>query len=413
MNLFSKKSHLLCVTAFLTTSLFILSCQKDNNFMAQGSETVAPNATLSFNFFLNDAPNLPSTPFEYANINLPDHLATVQVKRLDNTPDNNRITNDIATLGRVLFYDKNLSVNNTTSCASCHKQSAAFSDPAVFSTGFDGVKTERNSMSLVNAGFYPNGRFLWDERAQSAENQASMPIVHAVEMGMPSIDALVDKLQKVPYYPNLYAKAFGTPTIDSARTVDAIAQFERSIISFRTKYDEGRARFRDDQNIDDTDFPNFTAQENLGKQIFFGRGNCSRCHANETFSMINPKNIGLDVALKDNGIGAITGRRDEEGVFKVPSLKSVALSAPYMHDGRFSTLEEVVEHYNSGVRAHPNLSSELVQRRGRRNTTVVRLNLSQAEKQALVAFLETLTDTGITNDPKFSDPFLANSVVNK
>lgn len=403
-------SHLLCVTVLLTTSLFVLSCQKDNNFMTQGSETFAPTGVSSFNFSLEETPTLPSIAFEYANIDLPGHLTTPQVNRLDNTPENNRLTNNIATLGRVLFYDKKLSLNNTTSCASCHQQAAAFSDPAVFSTGFGGGRTERNSMSLVNAGFHPNGRFLWDERAASAEHQASMPIVHAVEMGMPSIDALIDKLQQVPYYPNLYEKAFGTPTIDSARTVAAIAQFERSIVSFRTKYDEGRARFRDDQNVDDVSFPNFTAEENLGKQIFFGRGNCSRCHANETFSMINPKNIGLDLFFEDNGIGAITGRRAEDGFFKVPSLKSVALSAPYMHDGRFRTLAEVVEHYNSGVRLHRNLSDELVQRRGRR-FTALRLNLSQAEKQALVAFLETLTDTGIANDPKFSDPFQANTAV--
>lgn len=373
----------------LAICLFLSNC--DDN----GNDTVIVNPLV-----------FPTSPYDYVNISLPDHLRTNVVNNEDNATGNNRITNDGANLGRFLFYDKKLSINNTIACASCHQQAFAFSDPEQFSTGFAGGKTGRNSMSLLDARYYRNGRFFWDERAATAETQASMPMVHPVEMGMADMSAVVDKLKTIAYYPELYQKAFGSTTIDSAHTVQAIAQFIRSIVSYRTKYDEGRAKFAVNQNIDDVDFSNFTAQENLGKQIFFGQGNCDRCHSNETFTMENAKNNGLDATSLDNGVGAITKTASQNALFKVPSLRGIAQSAPYMHDGRFKTLAEVVEHYNSGVKAHPNLSQEMRGGRGGGgNNNIRRLNLSSAEKQALVAFMETLTDTGIAKDSKFSNPF--------
>jgi cytochrome c peroxidase len=379
-------------TIVLTLSLFLGSCNKE------GVSAIG----------IGLIPLLPSIPFEYANIPLPAHLRTNQTNGEVNTPNNNPITNDGATLGRLLFYDKKLSANNTVSCASCHKQANAFSDPEQFSIGFAGGKTGRNSMSLLDARYYRNGKFFWDERAASAEMQASMPMVHPVEMGMADMKAVVAKLKTIVYYPELYQKAFGTATIDSTRTVQAIAQFVRSIVSYRTKYDEGRASFTTNQNIENINFPNFTAEENLGKQIFFGQGNCDRCHSNETFTMSGAKNNGLDIVSADNGVGDVTKIATQNALFKVPSLRGIAQSAPYMHDGRFKTLMEVVEHYNSGVKAHPNLSPEMRDGRGGGGgggNTPRRLNLSQAQKQALVAFMETLTDTGVASDPKFSDPF--------
>ena len=346
------------------------------------------------------APNLPATPFNYANLSLPAYLTTPNINGQNNTPNNNQITNNGATLGRVLFYDVNLSANNTKSCASCHQQAFSFSDPAQFSVGFNGGLTARNSMSLLNARFYPDGRFFWDERAASAEAQASRPIVHPVEMGM-TMPGLVIKLQGVGYYPQLFQNAFGTPGIDSARIVRALAQFVRSAVSFRTKYDTGRAAFPPNQNPGTVNFANFTAQENQGKALFFGAGRCNTCHGTETFTSAAPKNNGLDLVYTDNGVGAITGNPAQNGQFKSPSIRGIEKSGPYMHDGRFATLEQVVEHYSTGLKPHPNLSPELRNPNG----TPHLLNLTAAQKASLVAFLKTLTDTGIATDVKYSNPF--------
>jgi cytochrome c peroxidase len=374
------------VTFLLVLALFLSSCKKD-------SQNSVGNPVVSTGLF------------DFVNIPLPAHLRTNRVSDEDNTPSQNRVTDAGAMLGRYLFYDKNLSFNNKIACASCHQQAFAFSDPEQFSTGFAGGKTGRNSMSLIDSKYYKNGRFFWDERSATAEAQASRPMMNPVEMGMPNAQAVVDKLKTLPIYPDLYQKAFGSTVIDSTRTVQAIAQFVRSIVSFRTKYDEGRAAFSVNQDIEDVDFPNFSAQENLGKSIFFRQGQCDHCHANETFTMDEAKNNGLDLVSVDNGVGGVTKNTSQNGLFKVPSLRGIAQSAPYMHDGRFKTLAEVVEHYNNGVKAHPNLSEDMRNGGNNNNGQIRRMNLTQAEKNALVAFLETLSDTGIATDVKFSSPF--------
>jgi cytochrome c peroxidase len=211
----------------------------------------------------------------------------------------------------------------------------------------------------------------------------------------------VAKLRTLNYYSSLFQNAYGTPNIDSARVVRALAQFIRSMVSYRTKYDTGRAALAPNQNPATVNFANFTAEENQGKQLFFGPGNCGACHGTETFTAPGARNNGLDVVSADNGVGAITRNAAQNGLFKVPSLRGVEKSAPYMHDGRFATLEQVVEHYNSQVKPHANLAPQL---RGP-NGQPRRLNLTQAQKNALVAFMKTLTDTGIASDLKFSNPF--------
>jgi cytochrome c peroxidase len=385
---------------FIRTILALLvfgaavSCQKET-LSTEFSTPADPNMRLAAL-----TPTLPTTPFNYASVTLPAHLNTPQVRNQINTPNNNPVTDQGAALGRVLFYDKSLSFNNTTACASCHQQANSFSDPAKFSKGFVGGLTTRNSMSLLNAVYYPNGRFFWDERAASAEAQASRPIVHPVEMGM-TMPSVVAKLKTLAYYPGLFQNAYGSPTIDSARIVRSLAQFIRSMVSYRTKYDTGRTALTNNQNPGNTNFANFTAEENQGKQLFFNQGNCSTCHVSETFSAPGARNNGLDLVFTDNGVGANTGNPTQNGLFKVPSLRGIEKSAPYMHDGRFATLEQVVEHYNSQVKPHVNLSPQL---RGP-NGQPRRLNLTPAQKNALVAFMKTLTDTGIAADAKFSDPF--------
>ena len=344
-----------------------------------------------------DALRLP-TPLANYSPTLPPHYLAPPVRNQDNTSTNNLVTNAGATLGRVLFYDKRLSTNGTISCSSCHQQQAGFSDPRAFSVGFNGGLTGRNSMGLANARYYTRGHFFWDERAATLEDQVLQPIQNSVEMGM-TLSALVTRLAAEPFYTNLFANAFGTPAVDTNRISLALAQFVRSMVSTRTKYDAGVP----------VGFTNFTAQENLGRQIFLGQvGNatCAACHGTDAHTAPTINNNGLEFPYVDPGVGGITGRAQDQGLFKVPSLRNIELTTPYMHDGRFATLEEVVEFYNSGVVFNANLPPPLhAPPAPGQPPAARRLNLTTAQKAALVAFLKTLTDTGLATDARFSDPF--------
>jgi cytochrome c peroxidase len=346
-----------------------------------------------------DALALPGTPYNYANPILPAHLLTPQILAQDNTPAANPTTHAGATLGRVLFYDKRLSANQTISCASCHQAEHGFSDPRQFSVGFGGGLTGRNSMGLTNARYYLRENFFWDERAATLEDQVLMPIQDGVEMGM-SLDLLVQRIDAEPFYDELFTAAFGTAEVNSTRISQALAQFVRSILSGSSKYDTGVP----------LGFSNFTALENQGRQIFQGAiGGCATCHGSDNFVPGNNIfNNGLENPYVDKGVGEVTGLAADEGFFKVPSLRNIELTGPYMHDGRFATLEQVVEFYNSGVVDHPNLSPQLRLPPGPPGSPPPpprRLNLTLQQKAALVAFLKTLTDTSVTTHPKFSDPF--------
>lgn len=357
--------------------------------------------------------SLPVTPYNYARIDLPEHIESV-ADRFDNTPQNNPITDHGATLGRVLFYDRGLSVDGTTSCASCHQQKFAFTDDKRLSVGFNGRAVFRNSMSLVNLRYYPRGRFFWDERAESLEAQVLMPIENPVEMGH-RLDDLLLQLQNDPTYEPLFRSAFGDPQVTKHRISHAIAQFIRSIVSFRSRYDAGRSQV--DSVMDP--FPNFTVQENYGKEQFFGRAKCADCHlpdGNSThasrgenrsrqsafFHLAEPTVNGIDNHSPDvdGGVGEQTGRIADFGRFKASSLRNVELTAPYMHDGRFITLDQVIEHYNWSVRPHQNLDPLL------EDFAANGLALPEVEKVALATFLLTLTDHGLIKDPKYADPFV-------
>ena len=340
---------------------------------------------------------LPLTPANYANQPLPPTFLQQPIIGQDNTPANNPVTNNAATLGRSLFYDNRLSLNQTVSCSSCHQPAAGFSDPRPFSVGFNGGLTDRNSMGLTNARWYQRARFFWDERAATLEDQVLQPIQNSVEMGM-TLPALVTRLSAEPFYATLFTNAFGDPTVTSDRISKALAQFVRSIISTNSRYDQGRAA--------GVNFTNLTAQENEGRILFTTPtlANCAACHGTDNFIPgANINNNGLENPYIDKGRGAVTNRPQDEGLFKVPSLRNIELTGPYMHDGRFATLEAVVEFYNSGVVAHPNLSGPL--RDGPGSNQPRRLNLTAAQKAALVAFMKTLTDTSVTTDPRWQDPF--------
>ncbi|HSH05239.1 MAG TPA: cytochrome c peroxidase [Anaerolineae bacterium] len=337
------------------------------------------------------APDLPDMVYNYANLNLPPYFERRRIRDADNEPNNNRVTNEGATLGRVLFYDVRLSGNDTVACASCHIQEFSFADPARFSVGFEGGLTGRNSPNLVNARYYENGRFFWDERSATLEHQVLQPIQDGVEMGL-DLETLVAKLEATDYYPQLFAHAFGDETISSERISLALAQFVRSMVSYQSRYDEGLA----------TNFANFTPSERRGMEIFEGNGRCDNCHQTEIQIADRPRNIGLDGVTTDPGVGGVTGEAEDEGRFKVPSLRNVELTAPYMHDGRLMSLEEVVGFYNAGVQPHPNLDPILQRQDG----SPRRLNLSAQEQADLVAFLKTFTDESFVTDPKFSNPFV-------
>ena len=335
---------------------------------------------------------LPDVPDRYADIDLPAHFKNPTVRQFDNTPAGNPVTDPGATLGRVLFYDTRLSANNAISCGSCHVQKNAFVDPNRFSKGFEGKQTDRHAMSLVNLRYHVRGRFFWDERAGSLEEAVLVPMESKIEMGH-DLTKLVEILAKDGKYPELFKKAFGDDKVTRERIGMALAQFLRAMVSYQSKYDEGLAQVTSGRD----DFPNFTVQENRGKALFVR--NCASCHLpgqDAHFGMITPSNNGLDQDHKtsDGGVGDVTLNPRQLGLFKSPSLRNVERTAPYMHDGRFSTLEQVIDHYSKEVKPHPNLDPRMR-----------KLNFTDSEKAALVAFLKTLTDQKFLSDPKFSDPF--------
>ncbi len=384
---YPKCARVITAIAIACTT-FIVACKKNVD--------VTSNSAAWVNVL-----NLPEQPYNYSNITLPAYLSTPNIAGQINTPANNPVTDWGSTLGRVIFYDKQVSLNKAISCASCHKQTLAFSDDQALSKGFLNGNTGRNSMGLANAKYYPNGRFFWDERAATLEIQTLLPIQDHVEMGI-TLDTLVNRFKATTHYPALFANAFGDATISSDRISKALSQFVRSIVSYESKYDAGRATIAVNTPPANFNFSNFTAQENRGMQLFNSpQLACGACHGTETFTAPGARNNGLDLVTTDRGVGAVTNNTNDDAKFKVPSLRNVELTAPFMHDGRFATLEQVIEHYNSGIKAHHNLDPVLRLPNGQPK----QFNLTVSDKAALVAYLKTLTDTKMLTDIKYSNPF--------
>jgi cytochrome c peroxidase len=312
----------------------------------------------------------------------------------NNAPPNNPVTDAGATLGRVLFYDERLSRDNTVSCSSCHQQAHGFSDEARVSKGVAGVTT-RHAPRLINVRFANEVHFFWDERAPTLETLATQPIQSALEMGFsgtngdPSFADLIVTLSAIPEYRILFTLAFGSPSIDGTRLQRALAQFMRSIHSFDSKYDVGRATTPDNQP-----FPNFDGNENLGKQLFTGF--CAVCHRFPEFD-INPGSL-------NNGVTSPEGGPGDFNVTRSPTLRDmVGLDGkphgPFMHNGALPGLPAVLDHYNFIPEGTPNLDPRLANRN---------LNLSTLQRQALIAFMNTLTGNAVYRDEKWSNPFNAN-----
>ena len=321
------------------------------------------------------------------NLNIPDVFQDRILPPV--IPSNNPLTEEGIELGKKLFFDKKLSVNGSQSCADCHKPSNSFTDARQYSIGVDNIQGTRNSMPLFNLAWNYDDRFFWDGRELSLERQVLDPITNPIEMHN-TIANLVQELQIDSEYPEMFLKAFGTEIIDSVQIGKAIAQYERTIISANSKFDKyllGQTTL--------------TIQEEEGFNIFMDeeRGDCFHCHGNENNPLWTDNkfhNNGLDNNFSDLGLGAVTGNPNDNGKFKTPSLRNLEFTAPYMHDGRFSTIDEVINHYSEGLQDSQTVDPlmKMVSQGG--------VQLTFEEKANLKAFLLTLSDYDFISNPDFN-----------
>jgi len=325
-------------------------------------------------FSCSEEPYVP-TPY---NLKVPPHFSQPKI------PFDNPLTVEGVALGRKLFYDPILSGNFTQSCSSCHQQSLSFAEATAFSTGITGAQGKRNAMPLINLAYH--NRFFWDGRTFSLEEQLLEPVPNPIEMNLPWIAAM-DRLNQHPDYPGLFKQAFGTEYIDSTQVTKALAQFLRTLISGNSRFDKyilGQAAL--------------TPQELQGMNLYSTEAaDCFHCHPfaeRFQFTTFSFMNNGLDKEgeIQDSGLGGIVANPNLIGAFKVPTLRNIAQTAPYMHDGRFSTLKEVIDHYDMG--GHPSSTIDPLMKH-----VGTGLNLSTQEKEALIAFLLTLTDADFLSNP--------------
>lgn len=366
--------------------LLLMACQKDQ---------VASSST----------PALPDIPYKYDDP-LPNGLGMV------NWMEDPKFS-EKATLGRVLFYDSKLSYNHTVSCGSCHKATEGFADGKKSSTGFMLEETPRNAQHIAN--LHLSHSFFWDARSQNMEEQVVMPIQNHIEMGIDDLEQVVQRIQAYDYYQDLFTEAYGSPVVNQEKLANALSFFIRSMTSYRSKWD--RVQEGSDQ---------FTALEMEGAQVF-NEKRCNSCHGGHNFDGWGGDFavIGLDEDPQDLGVAEWSGNEFDKGKFKVPSLRNVAVTGPYMHDGRFETLDDVVSHYSSGIKPVSNLDWRLFDMESLENISffgqfddfisipnfdpntmgVADLSMTPHEKEALIAFLNTLTDHEMMRDPRFQDPF--------
>jgi len=340
-------------------------------------------------------PVLPETPYNY-DIPFPSHVLFGGWDMVDSSIINNLITPDGATLGRVLFYDKKLSSSNELACATCHKQAFAFADNTKFSIGINETQTTRNSPNLNDLAWQGgsiffgepggNAMLFWDCRENNLDNMVLQPILHQGELGK-EMPVLIDKLENTTYYPELFQKAFGTSEITADRIGLALAQFVRSMSVFDSKFD--KVMMGQEQ---------FTQQEEAGRMVF--ESSCGFfCHTSSSFAVQFPLNNGLDSVCSDIGYQQVSGFETDNGKFKTPSLRNLSLTAPYMHDGRFATIEEVIDFYSEGLKPHPNSDISWMA------PDPTGFHFTNEQKADLKAFLLTLNSTDLITDVRWSDPF--------
>ncbi|WP_395062860.1 cytochrome-c peroxidase [Flavobacterium sp.] len=384
--------------------LFAIACLTSCGSSDSDYQVVVSYPSITANFGNSiDLNNLAN----YANQDIPTYIVK------DNSTGN-PITNKGATLGRVLFYDKKLSSNNSISCSSCHQQANAFSDTAVSSIGINGT-TGRHAMRLINSRFSVESKFFWDERAASLELQTTQPIRNHGEMGYSgtngdlSFNDLITKLNGVDYYKEFFKYVYGNEEITESKIQSALAQFIRSIQSFDSKYDAGRILAANDGQP----FSNFTAQENNGKTLFLmpptfdATGNrtggglgCAACHA--------PPEFDIDPNTKNNGIiGTIGSNVIDITNTRAPSLRDLVkldgtTNGPMMHTGVITTLQTVIGHYGTinSAPGNTNLDPRLTP-----NGFGQHLNLTATEVNAVISFLKTMSGTNVYVNSKWSNPF--------
>jgi len=355
-------------------ALSVFSCQKTEELVHQNQS------------FLD----LPAEPYTYSE-------------------SGDQVTNHKATLGRVLFYDNHLSINNTVSCGTCHRQANAFADNLALSRGYENRLTHRNTLPIQNlsmnnftfnnftfesdmAGM--SGSFFWDGRENNLQNLIMRPVTNHIEMGIANAETLPAKIGKLPQYKALFNLAFGSDEITVAKMSEAVSTFLVAITAKQTRFD----------NYLQTS-SGLTALELQGKLLFDTKYPCGSCHnvTPEGYFFPSAFNIGLDQYPSDPGAGAVSNQGSTmNGAFKIPNIRNIALTAPYMHDGRFATLEEVLDHYSEGIADDPALAFQL---KDQTTGKPMRMHISDQEKTAIIAFLNTLTDHNMITDPKFSDPF--------
>lgn len=305
-------------------------------------------------------------------------------------PAENPLTEEGVALGKRLFFDRILSSDESISCASCHSPQKAFTDNRPTSPGVDGTFGSRNSMPLFNLAWNYSERFAWDGKELSLERQALEPVQNPIEMHS-NWDDVVSKLENHPDYPLLFKEAFNEPTITKELVTKAIAQFERTLISANSKFDKyslGQA--------------NLTAQELNGLNVFLSeeKGDCFHCHGSPNLPLWTDNdfhNNGLDATFTDLGLGGVTGDPNDNGKFRSPSLRNLAFTAPYMHDGRFQTLDEVIDFYSEGLQNSPTIDPLM------KSVNQGGVQLSDADKADLKAFLLSLSDPSFLNNPAFQN----------
>ncbi len=305
-------------------------------------------------------------------------------------PTENPQTVEGVALGKKLFFDRILSADGTQSCATCHSPQSAFAENSPTSVGIDGISGPRNAMPLFNLAWNYGERFNWDGSALSLERQAEEPVENPIELHS-NWDNVVDRLQNHPEYPELFQLAFNTSTITKELTTKAIAQFERTLISANSKFDRYSLGLA-----------TLTPQELNGLDIFLreDKGDCFHCHGNPNNPLWTDNdfhNNGLDATFTDLGLGTITGDPNDNGKFRSPSLRNLAYSAPYMHDGRFATLDEVINHYSEGLQNSPTIDPLM------KKINQGGVQLSAQDKADLKSFLLTLSDPSFLNNPDFQN----------
>lgn len=395
----------LSIFSACTALLLAVACTRETGFTNREDSPVYDDYTA-----IQVHLDLPDKPFHY-EIELPNYLKA-------NGFGNFAVNDEKATLGRVLFYDKNLSRDRTVACASCHIQSRGFSDTVALSLGIEGRRTLRNALALndqigfagvENSGGWSSssGTFVskkpllfWDHRATNVAEQSEATFANEREMGMPMTD-VVEQVKKMPYYPYLWKRAFGHFEPTSEEVLDAITNFVNSLATFDSRFDKGMVA-QGAAASPDSVFSNFTEAENRGRALYMDF--CGGCHSKFVAKPpVEMANTGLDLDYLDEGLGALTNNPKDMGVFKVPPLRNIALTAPYMHDGRFQTLEQMVVFYSDSVQWHPNVSGGMYPPWCFPNGPGFRFN--EQQKTDLVAFLKTLTDERLGRDVRFGNPF--------